>query len=130
MAALGLAGGALFRRIFSRQCPQLDSAQLDRFTRSFAMNPDARQTTLRQFRQIMQPGFFDGFASMWRRIHDAAPCRVLWGDQDRFIGVQYANSFGAAKVTILPEAGHWVALTAPDALAAEVEAVGAMRASR
>ncbi len=123
MAALGLRGGRLFKKIFAAQCPQLDAMQLERFARTFAMNKDAKRTTLRQFRQIMQPGFFKDFASMRRRILDKVPCRVLWGDNDKFISVQFAHSFGSKQVTILPDAGHWVALTAPDVLAAEVEAI-------
>ena len=123
MAALGLRGGALFKKIFGAQCPQLDATQLERFARTFAVNKDAKRTTLRQFRQIMQPGFFKDFAGMRQRILDKVPCRVLWGDNDAFIPVRFAQSFGSKQVTILPDAGHWVALTAPDALAAEVKAI-------
>jgi pimeloyl-ACP methyl ester carboxylesterase len=123
MAALGWRRGALFKKIFGAQCPELDAAQLERFARTFAMNPRAKRTTLRQFRQFMQPGFFRDFDDMRRRILDRVPCRVLWGDNDKFIPTRFARSFGCEQVTILPKAGHWVALTAPDALAAEVEAL-------
>ncbi len=124
MAALGLRGGALFKRIFAAQCPQLSAAELDRFAVSFAQNRDAKRTTLRQFRQFMQPAFFKDFAAMRARILGAVPCRVVWGDNDRFIPVRFAETFGCRQITILPDAGHWVALTAPDALAREVEALG------
>jgi len=124
MAALGLGKGALFKRIFAAQCPQLNAEQLDRFAKTFALNRDAKRTTLRQFRQIMRPGFFKEFATMRERILSKVPCRVVWGDKDNFIPASYAHSFGSRQVTILPDAGHWVALTAPDTLAAEVEAVG------
>lgn len=123
MAALGLAGGALFKRVFAAQCPQLDARQIERFARSFALNGDAKRTSLRQFRQFMRPGFFKDFATMRERIVAGAPCRVLWGDKDSFIPVEWAHRFGARSVTVLPDAGHWVALTAPDALAAEVVAL-------
>lgn len=125
MAALGLSGGALFKRIFAAQCPQLSAGELERFAATFARNRDAKRTTLRQFRQIMRPGFFGEFAGMRARILSAVPCRVIWGDKDRFIPVRFAQAFGCKQVTILPDAGHWVALTAPDALAREVEALGA-----
>jgi pimeloyl-ACP methyl ester carboxylesterase len=124
MAALGLRGGALFKRIFAAQCPQLSEQDLDRFAASFAMNRDAKRTTLRQFRQFMQPGFFAEFAAMRERILERVPCRVVWGDKDRFIPVRFAHAFGSQEVRILPDAGHWVALTAPEALATEVEALG------
>ena len=124
MAALGLRGGALFKRIFGAQCPQLSEQELDRFAESFAMNRDAKRTTLRQFRQFMQPGFFAEFAAMRARILSQVPCRILWGDKDRFIPVRFAQAFGSKQVRILPDAGHWVALTAPEALASEIEALG------
>jgi pimeloyl-ACP methyl ester carboxylesterase len=124
MAALGLRGGALFKRIFGAQCPQLSAAELERFASSFACNRDAKATTLRQFRQIMQPEFFKEFAAMRQRILGQVPCRVVWGDKDRFIPVRFAHAFGCKQVTIIADGGHWLALTAPEALAAEVEALG------
>jgi pimeloyl-ACP methyl ester carboxylesterase len=124
MAALGLRKGALFKRVFGAQCPQLSAQQLERFAATFAVNRDAKRTTLRQFRQFMQPGFFAEFAAMRKRILGKVPCRVVWGDKDRFIPVRFAQAFGAEQVRILPDAGHWVALTAPEALAQEVEALG------
>ena len=84
----GLWRGALFKRIFAAQCPQLDAEQLQRFARTFAMNRDAKRTTLRQFRQFMRPGFFKDFGAMRARILAAAPVRVLWGDKDPFIPVR------------------------------------------
>jgi hypothetical protein len=48
------------------------------------MNRDAKRTTLRQFRQFMQPGFFKDFAAMRARILTAAPVRVL--DRSRRAG--------------------------------------------
>jgi haloalkane dehalogenase len=124
MAALGLRRGALFKRIFGAQCPELDAEQLDRFTKTFALNRDAKRTTLRQFRLMMRPQFFKDFGAMRERILAKVPCRVVWGEKDNFIPVRYAYSFGSKQVTILPDAGHWVALTAPDALAKEIEAIG------
>jgi haloalkane dehalogenase len=124
MAALGLRSGALFKRVFAAQCPQLNKAELDRFAATFACNCDAKRTTLRQFRQFMQPGFFREFAAMRERILSQVPCRVVWGDKDRFIPVRFAHAFGSKQVTIVPDGGHWLALTAPEALAREVEALG------
>lgn len=123
MVALGLRQGALFKKIFRAQFPQLDAGQIERFTAKFAMNRGAKRTTLRQFRQFMQPGSFKDFQSMRERIAAAAPRRVVWGDQDKLILTKYAECFGSDRVTIIPNAGHWVALTAADELAAEVEAI-------
>ena len=122
MRALGLRRGALFRKIFGAQSPQLSAADLARFTRDFALNTAAKATTLRQFRQFMQPEFFAGFETMRAQLVESVPCRVLWGDKDPYIPVRYARLFGRASVKILPHAGHWVPLVAPDELAAEVAA--------
>ena len=81
MAALGLRKGALFKRIFAAQCPELDREQLERFAASFALSRDAKRTTLRQFRQFMRPGFFKGFAAMRERILAKVPCRGRGGRQ-------------------------------------------------
>ena len=72
----------------------------------------------------MRPGFFGGFATMRAQILRRVPVRVLWGGQAQFIAVRYATSFGSDQVRILPEAGHWVAITAPDEVAAEIQAIG------
>lgn len=125
MAAFALRGGALFKRAFGALCPQLSQRELDRFAKTFALNRGAKRTTLRQFRQLMQPGFFAEFAAMRERILARVACRVLWGDKDKFIPVRFAHAFGSKQVTILPDAGHWVALTAPEALALEIEALAA-----
>lgn len=123
MKALGLRRGQLFRRIFGAQSPQLSAAELDRFVTSFALNPHALRTTLRHFRQFVDPAFFTGFEAMRRRLIEARPCRVLWGDRDPYLPVELSRRFFSAPVTVLPEAGHWVPLVAADALAAEVRLV-------
>lgn len=129
MAAIGWRGGALFRRIFGRQSPQLDAATLERFAESFACNPGAKRTALRQFRLCIDPRFFDGFDQMWVRISGQVPCRVLWGDADPYVPTEYSRRFGSAQVTVLPGVGHWVPLVAPERLAEQVEAVSAAKAA-
>ena len=127
MFAIGLSGGKLFKRVFSKQCPELDDDQLDRFVQSFALNRSAKRATLRQFRQIMRPGFFDGFDAMWQRIGAKVPCSVVWGDNDSFIPVEYARRFPTDRINILPDVGHWVALIAPDAVASAGDELGSTK---
>ena len=102
----------------------MNQQELARFAASFAVNRDAKRTTLRQFRQFMRPGFFSDFAAMRQQILARVPCRVVWGDKDRFIPVRFAHAFGATQVTVIAEGGHWLALTAPEVLASEIEALG------
>jgi haloalkane dehalogenase len=124
MAALGPRNGALFRRIFGKQSPQLSQAQLDRFVESFALNRLAKRATLRQFRAFMKPDFFAGFERMRLELTESVPCRVLWGDDDPYLPTALSQRFGKAAVTVLPRVGHWVALIAPTKLADEIRALG------
>lgn len=57
---------------------------------------------------------------MMRTITAQVPTRVLWGDKDPYLPTHYAQRFAAARVTVLPEAGHWVPLTASAELAEEI----------
>jgi len=123
MWALGLRAGAVFKRIFGAQSPQLGAADLERFATSFALNRTAKRTTLRQFRHFIDPAFFVGFDAMWRALGERVPSRVLWGDDDPYLPVACAQRFGRSTVTVLPGVGHWVPLVAPDRLAAEVHAL-------
>ena len=125
MWAIGLGGGALFRKLFGGQSPQLSAGELDRFVRTFALNEDAKRTALRQFRKCVPTNFFAGFEAMRRRLVESVPCRVLWGDDDPYLSRELAGRFFSAPVKILPGVGHWVPIVAPDALAAEVRALGA-----
>jgi pimeloyl-ACP methyl ester carboxylesterase len=63
---------------------------------------------------------------MRERILARLPCRMVWGDKDKFIPMRFAQAFGSKQVRILPNAGHWVALSAREALASEVEALGSL----
>jgi pimeloyl-ACP methyl ester carboxylesterase len=128
MFVIGLCRGALFKKIFGRQSPELSEADLDRFAASFAVNATAKAASLRQFRVCVPPQFFAGFDAMWVKLSQTVPCRVIWGDGDPYISAQYAHRFGTAHVTIVPNGGHWMALTAPEKLAAEVEAVDGRQA--
>ena len=119
MYALGIAPGALFKKIFWRQSPQLSEDDADRISRSFALNPVAKTCTPRQFRAMTKPEFLAGFDSILQNVTTMIPTVVLWGDQDPYVPVAYAHRFGHARVVILPKAGHWVALTEPQRLVDE-----------
>jgi len=120
MIALGLRGGSLFKKLFGKQNPQLSPEQLERFATSFALNGAAKNSTIRQFRTMLAPDFFSGFAPMIAALTAAVPSRVLWGEPDPYVGAEYARRFGTATVTVLPGVGHWVPLIAPEALAREI----------
>jgi haloalkane dehalogenase len=123
MHAIGPANGALFRRIFSRLCPELAPADLDRMTREFAQNAVAKRSTLRLFRQMTRPGFFDGYAELLKRLGSSVPVHVVWGEPDAFIGPQWAERFGAATLERAVGAGHFVPLGAPAAVAQAIERI-------
>ncbi|MCB9796405.1 MAG: alpha/beta fold hydrolase [Alphaproteobacteria bacterium] len=128
MAIIGLFGGALFKKVFGGQSPQLSEAIVDRMTRQFALNPAAKDATLRQFRHATQPDFFEGFDAMNEALTAARPTRVVWGEGDVYIRDKYADRFGSAPVKRLPGVGHWVPIVAADEVAAAVEEVAALGA--
>ncbi len=123
MGAMGLAGGALFRRGFAQQNPQLPDEQLDRFVRDFACNPVAKATTLRQFATITARDFFADYADMLQTIADAVETRTVWGDGDPYVPDARAEDLGAATLRRLQGVGHWVPLLAADAVADAVRRV-------
>jgi haloalkane dehalogenase len=122
MWAIGKGGGRLFRKIFRSRCPDLGEADLDRMTKEFALSPKALRCTLRLFRQMTRPSFFEGYRAMLEKIRARVPIRVVWGEKDPFVPKRYAQEFGAASVETLPNGGHWVALTHPDRVAHAIRA--------
>jgi len=126
MALLGLFGGALFRRAFGAQSPELSPEVLGRMTRQFGANPVAKDATLRQFRHAVRDDYFAGFDALNRELTEARPVRVVWGTGDVFIPDKFASCFGSAPVTLLDGVGHWVPILAASEVAdAIAEVAGA-----
>jgi pimeloyl-ACP methyl ester carboxylesterase len=117
MWAIGLSGGSLFKKIFAKQNPQLPLSELERITNTFALNKDAKRSALRQFPVMTSPLFFKNYEAYLQRITSDVPCVVVWGDHDPYVPIEWANSFAKAPVEIIPNGGHWVAITAPEKLA-------------
>jgi len=124
MGLVGLGGGLLFRRVFGRISPELKPADLDRMTREFAMNPTAKRSTLRLFRQMVPHAFFDGVDGMVARIISRVPTRIVWGRGDPYIPERYASAFPGVQPTVLDRAGHWVPISSPGEVAAAIRSVG------
>src|SRR5262249_37752092 len=91
MRLVGAAGRLVFATVFGRISAELPPADLERMTREFAMNPKAKRSTLRLFRRMIPPAFFDGFDSMVARIVAKVPTRILWGRGDPYIPERYAH---------------------------------------
>jgi pimeloyl-ACP methyl ester carboxylesterase len=125
MAAMALRRGALFRRVFSKQNPQLSAGEIERFVADFALNATAKETSLRQFREITRLEFFDGYDAMLKRIAESVPTLTLWGEGDPYVESRYAEQLFARKTVILPGVGHWVPIVAADRLADEVRSISA-----
>ena len=120
MWAIGRGDGRLFERIMHKQCPELSGEHLERMTHELALNPVAKRSSLRLFREMTRPDFFDGYAALLQRLAANVSVRVVWGEHDPFIPPRYASSFGAKSVDLVDSSGHWVALTDPARLAAAV----------
>ena len=123
MSLAQLRQGAFFREIFSQQNPQLSEGELDRIVGTFATNPTAKSSTLRQFREATKPDFFDGFDEMNKKICSEVPVEVVWGTEDPYIPNKYAHYFASANVEIPEGKGHWPPIVSPDAVASAVRKV-------
>jgi pimeloyl-ACP methyl ester carboxylesterase len=118
MSLIGWVGGSIFRGQFAKQNPQLDANQIERFVTDFALNDIAKETTLRQFREITKLEFFDNYDVMVKTISRDVPSLTLWGDKDPYLPDSgYAEQLFARKTVILPDIGHWVPITAAERLA-------------
>jgi haloalkane dehalogenase len=121
MELIGLANGRIFRTAFARQNPQLDAAEIERFTRDFGTNRVAKATTRRQFQEITRYEFFDGYDEMLKTISRDVPTATLWGDNDPYVGdTALSERLLARKRSVLPGIGHWVPIVAADRLAVEI----------
>jgi pimeloyl-ACP methyl ester carboxylesterase len=120
MRQIGWFGGAVFRRLFARISPELGQTDLDRITRSFALDSKSKSATLRLFRQMVPASYFDGSETMLRSLILTAPVRVVWGTTDPYIPQRYAATFAPAPTEVIEGAGHWVPLSAPDNVARAV----------
>ena len=92
MNATGWFQGWLFKKIFTKQNPQLDKEEIQRFVKDFALNPIAKNTTLREFRQITKPGFFNGYEQFLKAMAESVPTLTLWGIGDPYVPDHYAKS--------------------------------------
>lgn len=80
------------------------------------MTPSMTRTVLRLYRAANPEVFAvwqDGLRSLVARV----PCMVLWGDRDPYLDTWFAERFGAREVHHFPEAGHWLPVEEPDAVA-------------
>ncbi len=112
MWQIGLFGGRLFRKAYARISPELTDRDIDRVIAEFACNPAAKRSTLRLFRQMIPPAYFDGFDAMVSELTARVPVRVVWGSPDPYIPVSYGERFPPDKRETIDGAGHWVPITA------------------
>jgi haloalkane dehalogenase len=109
---VALFGGRAFASRFGAQNPELDRGEVARFTRDFGLNEIAKQTTLDQFKELVEPGYFDGYDVMLKNIARAVPTRALWGQGDPYVPDARADNLFAARLERLDGVGHWVPIVA------------------
>jgi pimeloyl-ACP methyl ester carboxylesterase len=123
MAALGWFHGWLFKRVFSRQNPQLSASEIQRFVQDFALNAVAKETTLCEFRSLTKPEFFDGYDHLLQTIAASIPTLALWGEGDPYVHDRFAPQLYAQETILLPHVGHWVPIIAAETLATQIRAL-------
>jgi pimeloyl-ACP methyl ester carboxylesterase len=86
------------------------------------MTPAMAGIVLRLYRAADPPTFTPWQGGL-RALVERVPCMVLWGDRDPYIDKSFAERFGARQVHHFPEAGHWLPVEEPDAVAAHLLAL-------
>ncbi len=92
----------------------------DVYARSMASGA-VKRNVLRQYRAI-DPKQFAVWQPKLLELTKRIPMIVLWGDQDPFIPSRFADTFGAREVHHYPNNGHWIAVEAPEEIAAKIAA--------
>ena len=86
-----------------------------------AVSGAIKRNILRQYRAIDTKDY-----ATWEpkllELTKRVPMIVLWGDKDEFISSKFADRFGAQTVQHYPNYGHWIAVEAPDEMAAKIGA--------
>jgi pimeloyl-ACP methyl ester carboxylesterase len=118
-----LAMAMMTRFAFVREVRRGARLLSDEHIRGMYAEVDARtrRSILRLYRAI-DPEVFCGWDEELRRLAERVPVLVVWGDQDPYIPVAFADRFGADRVVHLPDCGHWPPTEAPDELAAHLAA--------
>lgn len=123
MWLIGLAGGALFRKVFGGLSPELPPTELARITQEFALDGKAKRSTLRLFRQMIPNEYFTGMDAAVRTLIARVPVRVVWGLGDPYIPDRFAASFPGVKIERVAGGGHWVPISSAAKVAAAVFAI-------
>lgn len=104
----------LFSRELRRGGPGLSH---DHISRSFALlTPPMKRTILRLYRATDPENFADWQEGLSELIAQT-PLLVLWGERDPFVHPRYAGRFGAQRVHVFPDSGHWFPAEVPEATA-------------
>jgi pimeloyl-ACP methyl ester carboxylesterase len=84
-----------------------------------AMTPAMKRMVLRLYRAT-DPRSFAAWQDGLRALVARVPTIVLWGDLDPYIDKSFAERFGARQVHHFADAGHWLPVEEPDAVAAHL----------
>lgn len=83
------------------------------------MTPMMTRMVLRLYRAA-DPEVFGPWQAGLRALAARVPCMVLWGDRDPYLDKALAERFGARQVHHFAEAGHWLPVEEPEAVAAHL----------
>ena len=115
--------GVIWRtfRSADRNREWLGNEDIQRFVDAIA-RPGALTAALTYYRQLVRRG--PAAVGVARVV--AAPALLLWGEQDRYLGVELLDGLDAwvrdLRIVRYPGAGHWVNQQQPDAVNAEIAA--------
>jgi pimeloyl-ACP methyl ester carboxylesterase len=83
------------------------------------MSPGMKRTVLKLYRAT-DPKNLGVWEQRLLAVTANVPTIVLWGDQDPYIGSQFADRFGARKVRHFKQWGHWIQMESPHEVAQEL----------
>lgn len=83
------------------------------------VHPAMKKMVLRLYRAT-DPEVFAGWEERLLALTAEVPTLVLWGGRDPYIPARYAERFGADRVRIFPDCGHWLPVEASEDVGREL----------
>jgi pimeloyl-ACP methyl ester carboxylesterase len=112
-----LANKHVFRWEMKRGGALLTTEQIDH-TYSHKLSQWKTRSTILKLYRSADPRKFLVFQNDLERLSARCNIEAVWGQKDKYVPSYMADMMHAHTKNILPEAGHWVPLEAPEELAA------------
>jgi haloalkane dehalogenase len=82
------------------------------------LHPAFLRNALALYRATDARSFDGAWQERWKQVARQVPVLVLWGGRDPYLPARHAHDLGGRRVEVLEDCGHWIAVEAPDQVAA------------